>query len=71
MAKLKSNVALDDPAKYDKAVAEIKAKCKCGHTSVMPVFVDSKICSYCGSIIKNNSRGFFKYRLRKMRGKNK
>ena len=39
---------LEKPAKYHDAIADIKSKCKCGHTKVIPVYVDRILCNYCG-----------------------
>lgn len=44
---------------------ELKVKCECGHSMVMPVYIDSKICSYCGKKVKNNTKLYFMYKLRK------
>jgi ribosomal protein L37AE/L43A len=44
----------------------IKVKCpRCGHTQVIPVYLDSNNCSYCGKKLRNNTRLYFKYKLRK------
>lgn len=44
---------------------EIKVKCICGHKTVMPVYVDKSVCSHCKRTVINNSRAYFKYKLRK------
>ena len=60
----------DDTLKL-KRYADIKVKCKhCGHTNVMPVFVEERICSWCKRKIKNNSKGHFIYKLRNEIGGN-
>ena len=45
--------------------AKLKVKCSCGHTQVMPVFVDVANCTHCGKKIYNNTELYFKYKLRK------
>lgn len=51
-------------------LAELKVKCKCGHVKTMPVFLDSTICNQCGNKIKNNTKAYFMYKLRKELKKN-
>jgi len=47
----------------------IKVKCKhCGHVNAMPVFVDSKVCWFCKKKMNNNTKAYFKYKIRKMIG---
>lgn len=41
-----------------------KVKCKhCGHNSTMPVYVDKKICSWCGNYVFRTPEIEFKFRL--------
>lgn len=41
-----------------------KVKCKhCGHSTTMPVFLDKKICSWCGKYVFRTSEIEFKFRL--------
>lgn len=57
----------------EKALTELeqlKVKCVCGHTQVMPVYLDKKICSFCGRKVINNSKLYFLYKLRKEIRKN-
>lgn len=44
---------------------ELKVKCKCGHTIIMPVQYDYIICSHCKRKVKNNTKEWFKYNLYK------
>ena len=48
-----------------KKLKELNVRCQCGHTFIMPVYVDSKICTNCGRKVQNNSLLYFKYKLRK------
>lgn len=42
-----------------------KVKCKhCGHSSTMPVYVDKKICSWCGNYVFRTPEIEFKFRLK-------
>lgn len=53
--------------KLANAMAELKCQCSnCGHKEVIPVQVDSKVCSYCGHKIHNNSKLYFNYKLRRV-----
>lgn len=46
---------------------QIKVKCKyCNHSVTFPVFLDTKLCDYCGKKLKNNTRAYFKYKMRKV-----
>ena len=62
---MRKKIPYDRVSKYSDAMEELKVKCTCGHTTVMPVFVDKKICSYCGNIVKNNTKAYFIYKMRK------
>lgn len=61
---------LEEPAKYHDAIADIKSKCKCGHTKVIPVYVDRIICNYCGHWIYRTPKLEFEYKLREEMKKN-
>ena len=57
----------------EKALSEfekLKVQCVCGHKTIMPVYQDSTICSFCGKRIKNNTKLYFLYKLRKEINKN-
>lgn len=49
---------------------DISVKCKCGHKSVMPVWVDKRICWWCGYTLYRNAQCEFKDKLRKEIRKN-
>lgn len=54
------------PYEYYNKISDINVRCPyCGHTNIMPVFVDTKICHYCKHKIQNNTRDYFNYKLRK------
>lgn len=44
---------------------ELRVACKCGHTVRMPVQRDYIICNHCNEKIYNNTKAYFKYKLRK------
>lgn len=44
---------------YDK----IKMKCSCGHSLVIPVFVDKQVCSWCGHYVYRDKKLEFKENL--------
>lgn len=48
-----------------EAYTAIRVKCKCGHTQSIPVYKDFDYCSHCKRKIQNNTRLYFKYKLRK------
>ena len=46
---------------------EIKVKCKhCGHTNKIPVYVDTQNCWFCHIKLQNNTKSYFKYKMRKL-----
>lgn len=46
-----------------KELENLKVKCECGHTLIMPVQHDYLICSHCKRKVKNNTKEWFKYNL--------
>ena len=57
---------VERPFEYMDNLQELKVKCPtCGHSSVMPVFVDVKICNHCKHKVQNNTFTYFEYKLRK------
>lgn len=40
---------------------ELKVKCECGHTLIMPVQENYLICSHCMKKVKNNTKAWFVY----------
>ena len=55
----------ENPKKYDAHIDEIKVKCSCNHTIVMPVYADFLICSHCKKKVLNNTKAHFRYKMRK------
>ena len=54
----------EEDTKIMQEYNKIKVKCKCcGHTNTIPVFMDTKICSFCKNKINNNTKTYFKYKL--------
>ncbi|MBO5138710.1 MAG: hypothetical protein J6B89_03610 [Bacilli bacterium] len=43
---------------------EIKFKCKCGHRTVIPRWVEKQICSWCGHWVYRNKKTEFKDKLK-------
>lgn len=56
---------LTKEAKYDEEISGCKTKCECGHVVAMPVTQSKTICYWCGRIIRNNSKQYFIYNLKK------
>ena len=57
---------LDDVSKImSEYNSTIKVKCKCGHSIIIPVWVNYRVCSYCGKRIRNNTKAWFKYQFKK------
>lgn len=51
--------------KLEEDYSKIKVKCKCGHILTIPVYIDKLICNWCGRLVHNNSKSYFKYKIRK------
>lgn len=43
---------------------KVKIACKCGHKTVVPVWVDKQICSWCGHYVYRNKQVEFKDKLK-------
>ena len=58
---------VENPNKYTDNLQDIKVKCpNCGHSFVIPVFLDTKICKHCNHKVHNNTKMYFDYKLKKM-----
>lgn len=55
----------NDDTKILEMYTKLKVKCSCGHSQIIPVFIDTANCSYCGKKLYNNTELYFKYKLRK------
>ena len=45
---------------YDK----VKIQCKCGHKTVIPMWVDKQICGWCGKFVFRDKKKEFEYRMK-------
>lgn len=53
---------------YNRMVKEyekVRVYCKCGHSVIIPAWVDRKLCNWCGRYVKQDKKTKFKYELRK------
>lgn len=57
---------IKDLVKYQDELSKLVVKCTCGHSKMIPVFLDKVLCDYCGKTIKNTTKLHFKYKLRKL-----
>ncbi len=47
---------------------ELRVECPyCKHKNMMPVYLDTKLCYWCKNKIRNNTKLYFKYKLRKQK----
>lgn len=52
--------------KAQSKLDRLNVKCKvCGHTMFMKVQQDYKICSFCRNKVRNNTKEYFMYKVRK------
>lgn len=61
---------LENPTKYYEKISDVKHKCKCSHTVIIPEFIDRQLCDYCGHWIYRNPKLEFEYKLREEMKKN-
>ena len=65
MLQVMQGITLKDVKKYQDKLAKLKVKCKhCGHTKVIPKFLDKVICNWCGHAIYRDPKKEFEERLR-------
>ena len=38
----------------------------CKHKNMIPVFLDERLCYWCKRKVKNNTKAYFKYKIRQM-----
>ena len=43
---------------------KIKHYCKCGHSVIIPAWVDKQICNWCGNYVFRNKKIEFEHRLK-------
>ena len=61
----RENISYADRCKLESEMANLKVTCKCGHKEIMPVYVDKTRCSHCKRTLHNNTKAYFKYKMRK------
>lgn len=52
---------------YQKTMRELektKRYCKCGHSLIMPIWVDKQLCDWCGNYVYKDKETEFKYKLK-------
>ena len=52
---------------YQKKMNELdksKYYCKCGHSLIIPAWIDRQICDYCGNYVYKNKETEFRYKLK-------
>lgn len=43
---------------------KLKVKCKCGHSVIMPKWVDKQICDWCGNYVFKDKKTEDLYRIK-------
>lgn len=67
----KSKKGFEKQRKMDDEYSKLMIQCPyCQHKNMMPVYDEKRICYWCGKLIKNNSKAYFIYKIRKI-NKNK
>lgn len=49
--------------KYADEMAKLKVKCSCGHSVIVPAFVDRKLCRYCHRYVYKDPQTEFRYKM--------
>ena len=60
---IKSRLWLNDDKVFNE-LSELTVKCKCGKSITFVYDQKYKICSECGRKVYNNTKAYFKYKLR-------
>lgn len=55
----------ENPTEFMRVMRQVTYRCKCGHSVVIPAFVNKKICHWCGKWVYKSDREEFKEKLRK------
>ena len=53
----------DNTSKLQDALDDYRVKCKCGHKTVIPVWLDKRICWWCGFWVYRNKKVEFKEKM--------
>lgn len=60
---------IDKAMKIMEVYREIKYKCQCGHSVIIPAFMDKKICDWCGHWVYKSKQDEFKDKFKKIKHK--
>ena len=50
--------------KYADKISQFKYKCKCGHSVVIPDWVDKQLCHWCKNYVFKNKKDEDLYRIK-------
>lgn len=45
---------------------KVRYKCKCGHSVIIPTWVDKQLCNWCGNYVYKDKKDEFKNKLKEM-----
>ena len=45
---------------------KVRYKCKCGHSVIIPAWVDKQLCNWCGNYVYKDKKDEFKCKLKEM-----
>ena len=45
---------------------KVRYKCKCGHSVIIPAWVDKQLCSWCGNYVYKDKKDEFKNKIKEM-----
>lgn len=52
-----------EDTRRQQEMSKIRRKCSCSHSVIIPVWIDKKVCSYCGRLVYKDDETKFKYKL--------
>jgi ribosomal protein S27AE len=55
--------------RYMTSMSKIKRYCKCGHSVIMPKFVDKQLCDWCNNYVFKDKITEFIYRTKEAKNR--
>lgn len=59
----------DKHAKMDDKLFVNRLLCKCGHSNVISIHENKKLCKWCGNYVFKNKQAEFEYRIKERMAK--
>ena len=56
----------DEYERLSREYEKVRYKCKCGHSVIIPAWVDKQLCNWCGNYVYKDKKDEFKNKLKEM-----